>query len=344
MFLSAQLFAVFLSSLLPRSVSVLFLCLIPVLVLLVLQDNVGTDYHSYFLFFQSNYYNPFEIRQEWLSIAIFKFSKVMGSFQISLFIFYAISILSLSYCIHKSYLRKADQIVVFFLTMFAANFFVNHLNLIRYLTAIVLWLAIFFMLQSGERKIRFYHFAMFIIPSLLHLSTFLLTILLIGFLSFDVVKRRWMCFGISIAISLLPVSIFNILDFYQPIQNLDFGVLSFIPLSKIYLFPILFTNFFIFYFSKRLNPNNAVTRLLGLTMILMPLTLLYWNQLGERLFYFIVLAQSFCFPLTLSNLQFSRSSRMLVLFIYFVILFFIALYKYLFLKVGEYDYQIITLV
>lgn len=339
MFLSAQLFALFFSSILPRSVTTLVLSLLPVLLLLVLQDNVGTDYKTYYLFFQLDYFGPFERRYEWLSVAIFKLGKLTDIFQLSLSIFYTISIVGLSYSISKSYNRKNDCIVVLFLVVFAANFLVNHLNLMRYLTAVSLWLALFIFISNRKRKIKFSDWILFLIPGLLHFSTMLLTLLVVVWYRFDVLKRRKVFLALSVVFAMLPAGVFSIFNFYEPIAKINFGSLSFIPLSKVYLLPIFLGNVYAFFFVKRFDQDNALVNLLGLSLFLTPISLLYWDQVGERLSYFVILAQCFCFPLSMSSLKLSRDSRFLILLTYFSVLLSFSFYKFLFFRVGEYRYE-----
>lgn len=339
MFLSAQLFAVFFSVLLPKSASTLVLCLTPVLILLIFQDNVGTDYQAYHSFFYSSYYGPFERRQEWLSVFIFKFSELTNLFQVSLSIFYAISIGGLSYAVSKSYDHKNNRILVLFLAIFAANFLVNQLNLIRYLAAISLWLALFFFLHGKKGKLKTADWILFLLPALLHASTFFLTILLLAYLRFDIIRRRLIHFGISVAVTSVPIGFISFFYFYEPIIKLSFSEISLIPISKIYLLPIFFLNFAVFYFSRTLDERDAIVRIMGFSILLTPTALIYWDQIGERLFYFIVLAQCFCVPLSFSKLMFSRASRILLGSFYLSCLLFFTFYKFLFVGVGEYNYQ-----
>lgn len=343
MFLSAQLFVVFVSSLLPRSVSALFLCLTPVLILLIFQDNVGTDYRSYQFYFHSSYYEPFEKRQEWLSVLIFRLSELTNLFQVSLFIFYTISLAGLSYSVSKSYDRKIERTAVLFLVIFAANFLVNQLNLIRYLAAISLWLALFFFLHGKKRKINSIDWILFIFPSLLHASTLFLTILLIAYLRFDILRRRMLFCGIAVGIVFVPNIIVDFLSIYEPIRKLTFHEISLIPVSKIYLLPIFVLNFSVFYFSKKLDERNAIVRIMGFSSLLTPLALIYWDQIGERLSYFIVLAQCFCVPLSFAKLRFSQRSRVIMGVFCFSYLLTLTCYKFLFVRAGEYNYQSILL-
>jgi hypothetical protein len=339
MFLIAQFFSVLSSALLPRSAFTLFLCLTPVLILLVSQDNVGTDYQTYYSFFHSDYFGPFERRHEWLSVLIFKFSKLTNLFQVSLLIFYTISLAGLSYSVSKSYDRKNDRFVVLFLSVFAANFLVNQLNLIRYLAAISLWLALFFFLHGKKERIKPTDWILFLFPALLHASTFFLTIFLVAYLRFDIIKRRWMYLGISVAATSVAFFIFNLFDFYEPIRKLNFDKISLIPISKIYLLPLFFLNFGVFYFSKQLDKRAEIVKLLGFSSLLMPLALIYWDQIGGRLFYFLALAQCFCVPLSLSKLRFSQDSFILLGVGYFSCLLLFTFYKFVFARVGEYNYQ-----
>ena len=341
MFLSAQVFAVFFSSILPRSAVTLPLCLAPVLMLLIFQNGVGADYQSYYSFFQSDYFGPFERRQEWLSVAIFKIAKLTELFQVSLFIFYTISILALSHAINRACERKIDRIAVLFLIIFAANFLVNHLNLVRYLTALSLWMALFFSLQYGRKKLRLTDWGLFLIPGLLHASTLFLTLLFLGYSRFNILKWRWVFLAISLGAIPIAQSIFMLFEFYEPLKRYSFEGLSFAPISKIYLVPIFLLNFFVFFYVKGLDKNSSFTRLLGFSLTLTPLTFAFWESIGERASYFIILAQCFCCPFALSKLNISRNSRVMVSLSYFAILLIFTFYKFLILAEREYDYQII---
>lgn len=299
---------------------------------------MGTDFRSYQFYFERGTTQVFQKHHEWLSVAIFEIGIWFQSFRSILSLYYFASIVSISLIVVNLNHEKMHRILALFLLLFGTSILVNNLNLVRFISALLAWLAVY----SVTGRKRPAHSMRVFLPlfgvGLVHASFFFITVVL-ALCSLRYVERlRALAFVAVLALTPLMEFVLDLLSFYPPIFRYELQLGLGGVATKLYLVPFFLINYFVFFFVRK-SSGKVVDTLLTFSSLMLPVAVLYYEAFGERLFYIVATASVVIFPSLLSKVFQSRSNQIVISAGVVSMLFGISTYKYFIFRQAEYNYQ-----